>query len=128
MIIPFSFGDYGMVGKKEIFVYLEGEDKTILRYSGERHKQTDFVAGPTFVIKKSVFKKVQFKEVNQGEDSNLLESLKNEDIKIYASDPYSFIQWRSSKENHHTWKADDEFFLKEGEEIGDGIIESVIDI
>lgn len=128
MLIPFSYGDYGMVGKREIFVYLEGSDKTIVRYSGERHQNTSFVAGPTFVMKKSIFEKVSFKNVNQGEDSNLLDALNKEGIKIYAADPFGFVQWRSSQQYHHTWKATDDFFLKEGEHLSNGIPEDVIDI
>lgn len=125
MLIPFSFGDYSVVGKKEIFVYLEGKNKTVLRYKNGRHRITDFVAGPTLVIKKSAFSKVSFENKNQGEDSSFLEAIKNEGLSIYSSDPFNFIQWRSRDSSDHTWQVEDEFFTAKGSTIGDGIAENI---
>ncbi len=34
MLIPFTFGDYGVVGKKELYMYLSGSDKLIKRFPG----------------------------------------------------------------------------------------------
>ncbi len=112
MILPFKFGNFGLVGKKEIFVYLEESDKTILRYPNQSHRVTDFVAGPTLIIKRSVFDSVNgFNNVNNGEDSSLIEKLKEKGIAVYSSDPFNFIQWRSKNSQNHTWKVEDEFFL-----------------
>ncbi|MFW1808255.1 glycosyltransferase [Acinetobacter ursingii] len=112
MILPFKFGNFGLVGKKEIFVYLEESDKTILRYPNQSHRVTDFVAGPTLIIKRSVFDSVNgFNNVNNGEDSSLIEKLKEKGVAVYSSDPFNFIQWRSKNSQNHTWKVEDEFFL-----------------
>jgi len=121
MMIPFSFGNYGLVGKKEIFIYLEGHDKTFVRFKGERHKATDFVAGPTFVVKREVLLASHFADVNRGEDSNLLKNIRAQGHKIYAADPFNFVQFRSASHTNHTWQVEDDFFLKSAEFIGDGI-------
>ncbi|MGO3985374.1 glycosyltransferase [Pseudomonas sp. SAS7] len=128
MIIPFSFGDYGLVGKKELFMYLSGSSKLIKRFPGVKHCEADFVAGATFVFKASVFHKYKFQSLNRGEDSDLIGRLKKDGIKIYASDPFNFIVWRGAT-SAHTWDATDEYFLsgKQTEVIADNLDTSVCD-
>ncbi|WP_057092465.1 glycosyltransferase [Comamonas thiooxydans] len=110
MIIPFSFGDYAMVGKREIYMYLSGSNKLVKRYPEIKHKEVDFVAGPTFVIRKSIFDQIKFESRNTGEDSSFIKNLRTAGHKIYAADPFNFIQFRSSPSNH-TWAATDEEVL-----------------
>ncbi|MBP6862172.1 MAG: glycosyltransferase [Neisseriaceae bacterium] len=121
MLIPFSFGDYGIVGKKEIFVYLESENKTIVRFKNDRHRETDFVAGATLVISRDALQKIQFGDKNRGEDSSLLEQAKQHGIKVYATDPFNFIVWRGANKSKHTWQVDDKFFLEKGEFVSEQI-------
>ena len=40
MLIPFTFGDYGMVGKKELFMYLSGSNKLVKRFPGMKLMST----------------------------------------------------------------------------------------
>lgn len=106
MLIPFKFGDYGMVGKKEVFMYLEESNKIIRRYPNQRHQNTDFVAGPTFIIKREVLELVKFEDRNTGEDSSFISNIKDKGYKIYSADPFNFIQFRG-KNHKHTWKVMD---------------------
>lgn len=110
MLIPFTFGDYGLVGKKELYMYLSGSDKLIKRFPGMKHREVDFVAGATFVFKAEVFHKYKFNCLNRGEDSDLINRIKADGVKIYSSDPFNFIVWRGDI-NAHTWDATDEYFL-----------------
>jgi hypothetical protein len=127
MLIPFSFGDYGLVGKWEIYFYLSGSEKLIKRFSGRKHCDSKFVAGATFVFKAEVFRKYKFKSLNRGEDSDLLDRLHKDGVKIYASDPYNFIVWRGDVSNH-TWDASDEYFLsgKETKVVGEGFCDHLV--
>lgn len=111
MLIPFTFGDYGLVGKKELYMFLSGSNKLIKRFGGMKHQEVDFVAGATFVFKAAIFHKYKFKALNRGEDSDLINRLKVDGIKIYAADPFNFIVWRGDTVAH-TWDASDEYFLK----------------
>lgn len=111
MLIPFSFGDYGMVGKKEIYMYLSESNQLIKRFEGMKHREVDFVAGPTFVIKKNVFDSIKFQAKNTGEDSGFIKSLIKSGAKIYSSDPFNFVQFRGKKTNH-TWQISDEEILE----------------
>ncbi|GGE75173.1 glycosyltransferase involved in cell wall biosynthesis [Paenalcaligenes hominis] len=110
MLIPFSFGDYAMVGKREVFMYLSGSNKLIRRFPGQRHMEFNFVAGPTFVIKKSVFDEIGFESRNTGEDSSFLKNVIEKKYKIYAADPFNFIQFRASG-GGHTWGESDDYFI-----------------
>ncbi|MGP4788870.1 glycosyltransferase family protein [Psychrobacter sp. 1Y11] len=103
MLIPFKFGDYALVGKKEVFMYLEAEDKVIRRYPNQKHQNTGFVAGPTLVIKREVLESIKFEDRNTGEDSSLIKNILDKGLKIYSSDPFNFIQFRG-KNHKHTWK------------------------
>ncbi|WP_334064974.1 glycosyltransferase [Limimaricola cinnabarinus] len=110
MLIPFSFGDYAMVGKREVFMYLSGSKKLIRRFPGQRHMEFNFVAGPTFVIKKTIFNEILFEDRNTGEDSSFIKRVIEKKHKIYAADPFNFVQYRASR-GGHTWGEDDEYFL-----------------
>ena len=111
MIIPFSFGDYGLVGKKELYMYLSGTNKLVTRYPGMKHREVDFVAGPTFLIKKSIIDSVKFEPTNTGEDTSFIENIKKSGHKIYASDPFNFIQYRADPKLH-TWGVSDQEILE----------------
>ena len=116
MVLPFKYGNFGLVGKKEIFVYLEGSNKTVIRYANQSHRITDFVAGPTLVIKRKIFDQVGgFNALNRGEDSTLIEKIKELKLPVYSSDAFNFIQWRSKDSQNHTWQVGDELFLKDAE-------------
>lgn len=125
MLIPFSFGDYGLVGKKETFFFLESQNKTIVRFKGEQHKSTDFVSGATLVFKRAVYEQIRFADLNKGEDTNLINSIKSLGMKIYATDPFNFIAFRSKDTQNHTWQVDDNFFLEKGTVIGAGLCTEV---
>ena len=111
MLIPFSFGDYAMVGKRELFMYLSESKKLIRRNNGQKHQESQFVAGPTFVIKKSIFDIFRFEQRNTGEDSSFLRRLIANNYRVYAADPFNFIQFRGLYNQKHTWKVDDDYFL-----------------
>ncbi|OUV05223.1 MAG: hypothetical protein CBC39_01460, partial [Cellvibrionales bacterium TMED79] len=127
MLIPFTFGDYAMVGKKELYMYLSGSQKLIKRFPGMKHQTADFVAGPTFVIKKEVFDKIKFESRNTGEDSSFVRNLKSAGYKVYASDPFNFIQFRADPKSH-TWVVPDEEILAGNQtvEIADFLDESKV--
>ncbi|MGQ0335410.1 glycosyltransferase [Halomonas elongata] len=121
MLIPFTFGDYGMVGKKELHMYLSGSNKLIKRFPGMKHREVDFVAGPTFVIKRSVFEAVKFEPRNTGEDSSFISNMRQAGYKIYAADSFNFIQFRADP-SKHTWGISDEEILegKQTKVVADG--------
>lgn len=125
MLIPFKFGDYGIVGKKEIFIYLENQDKTFVRYYGQRHLQTDFLTGATLIFSRAALKKLSFGDLNKGEDSNIIEQAKQSGIKMYVADPFNFIVFRSKNTDGHTWQVTDDFFTTKGKFVGNGLANEI---
>lgn len=121
MLIPFKFGDYGIVGKKEIFIYLERQDKTFVRYKGQRHMETDFLTGATLVFSRDALNKLEFGDLNKGEDSNILQQAKKLGVKTYVADPFNFVVYRSKEVNNHTWQVEDSFFTEKGFFIGENL-------
>lgn len=92
-----------------------------------KHTQINFVAGPTFVVKKVIFDKIKFEARNTGEDSSFLKNIVDAGYKIYAADPFNFIQYRSDPKNH-TWNIADEDLLKgtSTEIVSDGFNKRVV--
>ncbi|MBF8780859.1 glycosyltransferase [Pseudomonas fulva] len=129
MLIPFTFGDYGMVGKKEIYMYLSESKQLVKRFSGMKHQEVDFVAGPTFVIKREVFDAIKFQPTNTGEDSSFIKAVLNSGKKIYASDPFNFVQFRG-KQTNHTWQISEEDILngKQTSLITKGDFQSIVEV
>ncbi|WP_060518653.1 glycosyltransferase [Pseudomonas sp. NBRC 111134] len=129
MLIPFTFGNYGMVGKKELYMYLSESQQLVKRFSGMKHQEVDFVAGPTFVIKRSVFDAIKFQPTNTGEDSSFIKALLASGSKIYASDSFNFVQFRG-KSTNHTWQISDEEILsgKQTQFITKGDYQSIVEV
>lgn len=118
MLIPFKFGDYGIVGKKEVFMYFEDYNATFVRYKGSRHTETDFLSGATLVFSRKALESLRFGDLNRGEDSNILEQAKKSNIGMYAADPFNFIVYRGKDLDQHTWQVNSEFFMSKSEFVG----------
>lgn len=118
MILTFDFSGADLCGKWTFPVWLEGSDTLILRNPDHEHKLTNFVCGASFVAKKSWFKKVPFADKSQGEDTNVLKKTLEIGGKIYSADHFNFINYRAADTQHHTWRADNDLFLRTGRLVG----------
>lgn len=119
MILTFDFSEADLAGKWTFPVWLEGEDKLILRNPNHEHKlSTPYVAGPTFVARKAWLDKLPFDDRSQGEDTDLIRRTVAAGGKIYSADHFNFIQFRAADTGHHTWQADAELFLRTGRLVG----------
>ena len=127
MMLPFKFGDWSVVGKKEGFFYLESEDKLIVKYPNQRHIDTDFVMGATLVMRKSdLFEVGGFLEAAKGEDSDLLRRMKAAGKKVYAADPFNFVVWRSKDGSSHSWDINADFYKSNCDFVGKGMSADIV--
>ena len=110
-IMPFAYSSASIVGKLESFMYHQGTDKTYLRFANKSHKYQTLVLGPTIIAKREVFNKVRFQNLSSGEDTAFLKDCIEAGFRIYASDKFNFIYWRSSNTKDHTWQPDDDVLL-----------------
>lgn len=121
MLIPFQFCDFDVVGKESYFCYLEGFDRLILRYPNRNHRDTNFVAGDAMIIRRSIFEKTCFGESRVGEDTALLKNIIDLGGKIYSTDYFNFIKFRSSNLLSQTWIIEEEELLKNSISICKGL-------
>lgn len=120
-MVPMLCFDCDIVGKKEVFIYLDGQDKTYLKFSEEFNCVTDFVAGATFLMRKMIFENIQFNtDKIKGVDTLLLLKAKAQGYKIYSADPFNFIIYRSKNISDHMWKITENDFLNSAKLITNG--------
>lgn len=119
MILTFDFSDADLAGKWSVPVWLEGQDRLLLRNPGNEHRLSPpFICGPTFVARKSWFEKVPFADRSQGEDTDLIRRTREAGGRIYSADHFNFIQYRAADTRHHTWQAEAAVFERTGRVVG----------
>ncbi|WP_255218291.1 glycosyltransferase family protein [Janibacter terrae] len=94
-----------VVGKQAHQMHLEGQGALIVRFPEREHRFTDFVAGPTIVMPRSVALKHRFPDVQIGEDSGLLRRVTKAGGTVYSADRFEFVQVRGHRK--HTWLSSD---------------------
>lgn len=119
MILTFDFSGADLAGKWSFPVWLEGPDKLLLRNPTHEHKLSPpFVAGPTFVARRSWLEKIPFADRSQGEDTDIIKRTLAAGGKLYSADHFNFVQFRAADVSHHTWRAEAELFERSGKVIG----------
>lgn len=104
------FSGADILGKSARYVYLEGRDETVFVSGWGSHRFTPFVAGPTLTMTRELSGQLDFGARSTGEDTQFLRDAASMGARIYASDPFNFLQWRAARVTHHTWQVgEDEF-------------------
>ncbi|MGL5315499.1 MAG: glycosyltransferase [Peptostreptococcaceae bacterium] len=100
----FKLKNCDIVGKCRIYCYLE-ELKQLRLYSwGSINSFSNWIAGATICFKKSIFKKIQFKNISCSEDKCFIEDCLKLNLKIYSTSSNNFIAFRGKDLIKHTWK------------------------
>lgn len=107
LVRAFDYSDAELVGKGAHYAYFEGSNTTMLRLPGLEHRYSWLVQGGTFLGKAEMFRHYGFEDVTRGEDTRLVRRLKEDQVKIYSTDRFNFVYWRSGDAAMHTWQADD---------------------
>lgn len=102
----------GVVGKSKYYAYFEDINKTGLRKKGSENKYTNYIHGPTLVMKRSIIEEFKFINMSQGADQQFLKDCAKNGIKIHSTSIKNFVYFRHSSLEHHTWKIDNKKFLK----------------
>lgn len=63
------------------------------------------------IIKKEVFDKVRFPDLNEGEDSAFQEECIRLGFLIYANDRFNYATIRRADKDTHTFKIDDQTYM-----------------
>ena len=101
-----------VVGKRAYLAYLEARKLLILRFPKQQNKFVRFIAGGTILFRRRVFDHVRFPHVSLGEDVSFLMKCRAKGYRIYAPNPYNYVQIRRKNKLSHTWKGSDHDLLK----------------
>lgn len=100
-----------IIGKSAHFMYLQGSNILILRFHKDENQYVSELPGATLVIKRKVFSKVQFPNLNIGEDTYFCLNSKAKGYKIYSTGKYNFAAIRRKNSKSHTWTISDKELL-----------------
>ncbi len=106
-----------IVGKACRFIYFESSSTLALYEPVPEYSYVEYVPGATMIIKKLVFDKVRFPDLNAEEDSDFQEECLQKGFLIYASDRFNYVTVRRPDKDTHTFKLDDETYMGYCEEI-----------
>lgn len=99
--------DAGLFGKRTQYVYFEKSKRLTLRHPNREFKYVDFIDGPTVFFKKSIFKKVKYKDSDKA-DLQLSHDCIEHGIKIYSINKENFCYIRKASNDLHTWKVEED--------------------
>ncbi|AOZ73397.1 hypothetical protein BK816_00465 [Boudabousia tangfeifanii] len=102
-----KYSDAAIVGKAATYMYFEALNQTVLTMPNLEHRYTDLVRGATFCAYKDTFDAYPFPELGSGEDSSVLQRVREDGAKVYSSDRFNFIVNRWADKTGHTWRVSD---------------------
>ncbi|KHD34459.1 glycosyl transferase [Clostridium acetobutylicum] len=108
----FNYTDASIIGKTTHFIYFEDRKLLNLWCQGNENTYATSVAGATFVMKKSIFNKVKFNNLSNGEDIDLLSQCNNLGIKIYSCSKFNYVYNRHASTDNHSWKISNDLLVK----------------
>lgn len=108
----FLYTDADITGKASHFVYFEALN--LLGFKNiKEYQYGNWLAGGTFLIKKAVFSKVKYKNLNLAEDFNFLKDCREKGYKIFCSDSFNYIYMKHKNIEEHTWQVDTNRLLED---------------
>lgn len=115
MVHALEFSQADLLGKSATYIYFEDMDATVLTFPGKEDRFTDFVRGATFGGPRETFVNYPFPESTRSEDSSVLERLRRDGKKIYATNRFNYAVIRNGDKEKHTWQVDDISLFGTGE-------------
>ncbi|MGD0189805.1 MAG: hypothetical protein ABSD74_03585 [Rhizomicrobium sp.] len=96
-----KYVDFDIAGKAAIFNYIEEHDSVYLRSVDARDGFVSQVGGGTLLVKNP--NRYFAEDGRGGEDRAFLHLAKERGDRIYAGDPFNFLQVRRAEHTSHTW-------------------------
>ena len=111
-IKSFDDTDAKVIGKTTNFIYFVAKETLAIRSPGQENKFVKFANGSTLVFKKEIFDKIKFRNMSLAEDDYFCRDCVKNNIKIYSTNKYYHVYFRHPSKENHTWKIDDDEFIK----------------
>ncbi|SEG25077.1 glycosyltransferase [Paenibacillus sp. UNC499MF] len=100
-----------IVGKRAHYMYLSGTKTLLLRYPARKNRPVSLVQGATLLVKRHLFDKVGFPDLNRGECVKFCSDSKAKGFEIYSGSPHNFLAIRRKNSKNHTWIISDRQLL-----------------
>lgn len=102
----------GVVGKAKYYAYFENIERLGLRNGGPENSFTNYIHGPTLLMRREIISKYKFKNMGHGADQVFLKDCIKDGIKIYCTSKKNFIYIRHTSLKDHTWKIKNQEFMR----------------
>ncbi len=107
-----------VVGKRSYYTFIEGENLLIKRFPHQEHRYTHFVHGATFVIKKSILKRIPFADVPIDDDGIFLRSCRAKRLRVFSTSSSHYMYLRRHNQEDHGWKVETDYLLQRAKRMG----------
>jgi len=104
------FSGADLVGKKATYVHFGSKEALALRNAVDEHRWVDLVSGPTMVGVATSMRRVGFRALARGEDTDFQLRLRARGARIYSADRFNFLR-RRGVTGDHTWSVSDSELL-----------------
>jgi glycosyltransferase involved in cell wall biosynthesis len=119
VVAAFSQVEADALGKLDYFAYVESLDAVIRLYEGRSEQYVGRVAGGSLAVLRERVAAIRFPEISLGEDVAYVQRCERAGLRVWATAPQGFLQFRGVGANH-TWSIDDEQFSRHARVVGTG--------
>ena len=111
-----------LVGKHAFFTFVESMNVFGMRFSDSRANCfVNKVHGGTLLWRRSAVGDLRFERVVQGTDTLFQKAVRAGGAKIYSCDPFDFVHVRYADVRQHTWRIEDEEYMRPVRAIASGL-------
>lgn len=128
LMLAFEYSGAAVVGKRSHYVYLEAEDRTVLRFPGQEYTDIKHICGATIVADRRATSGIRFTPVAQGTDSLFRQACTAAGLRIFAADRFNFAVTRHADLTRHTWQVGHDEILQDSEMVSRGFPTDVVDV
>ncbi|GAA3926869.1 hypothetical protein GCM10023085_05260 [Actinomadura viridis] len=123
LLPAFSYTEAAVVGKLAHYTHLASIDAMVLRHPGLEHRYVNVLRGGALLAEGDLLRDYRFAEVGRGEDTDLFRRLREDGVRVYAADRYSFVTIRHADPARHTWRPSDLELLADARVVHYGMAE-----
>lgn len=111
----FEYTNADIVGKHSYYAYLEGSNTLTVRFPNLENQYVKFLCGSAFIMKKDVCKQINFTYKTVQTMTIFFKDCVNRGMKLYSADRFNYVYIKHPSVDEHTWKINDDEFLKKCE-------------
>ena len=121
LVLAVEYSKADLVGKAAEYVYLSGSDRTLHRFGGEAERgssQLSLAGGAMMISRHDLDAVLGWRRIPAGVDRALMQDVVASGRRMYRTHGMGYMLVRHGE--GHAWQADDDYFLKQADEVRDG--------